>query len=226
MTRVLVLTAIDVEARGLARHLDLARVPGAAHPHFRTGVLELVGVGPGARDLEARAGGLERPALLVSAGVCGALAPHLNEGDLIVPEVVLDARGARHATAEVAGLRRRGTLLGVTEVVATPDAKARLWLETGSLACDMESAVILAWAAARGVPAAVVRAVADPASRGVPPDLAALVEPDGRVRSARAVRAALARPRALADALALRSGTSAALRSVAQALARIARDRA
>jgi len=95
VTRVLVLTAIDVEARGLARHLDLARVPGAAHPHFRTGVLELVGVGPGARDLEARAGGLERPALLVSAGVCGALAPHLNEGDLIE----LETPGGRKARA-------------------------------------------------------------------------------------------------------------------------------
>jgi len=47
-----------------------------------------------------------------------------------------------------------------------------------------------------------------------------------RVRTAHAVRAALARPRALADALALRSGTSAALRSVARALARLARERA
>jgi len=226
VTRVVVLTAVDVEARGLARHLGLARVAGATHPHFRAGALELVCVGPGAGHLDARVGGLERPALLVSAGACGALAPHLEEGELVVPEAVLDAAGARHATAEVPGLRRRGTLLGVAAVVATPDAKARLWLETGALACDMESTAILAWARAHGVPAAVVRAVSDPASRGVPPDLAALVEPDGRVRTAHAVRVALARPRALADALALRSGTHAALRSVARALARLARAHA
>jgi len=226
VTRVVVLTAVDVEAGGLARHLGLARVDGADHPRFRAGALELVCVGPGARYLDARVGGLPAPALVVSAGVCGALAPHLRAGALIVPEAVVDAGGARLATAEVPGLPRSGTLLGVTAVVATPDAKTRLWLATGALACDMESAAILAWAATRGVPAAVVRGVSDAASRGVPPDLAALVEPDGRVRTARAVRAALARPRALADALALRGGTSAALRSVARALARIARDRA
>ncbi len=79
---------------------------------------------------------------------------------------------------------------------------------------------------ARGVPAAVIRGVADTADRGVPEDLAAVVQPDGRVRTARAVRAVLARPRALADAMALRSSTHAALQGVARALARIARDRA
>jgi len=157
VTRVVVLTAVDVEAGGLARHLGLARVDGADHPRFRAGALELVCVGPGARYLDARVGGLPAPALVVSAGVCGALAPHLRAGALIVPEAVVDAGGARLATAEVPGLPRSGTLLGVTAVVATPDAKTRLWLATGALACDMESAAILAWAATRGVPAAVIR---------------------------------------------------------------------
>ena len=96
--------------------------------------------------------------------------------------------------------------------------------EAGAFACDMESAVILEWARARGIPAAVIRAVSDTAERGVPADLAAVVEPDGRVRTMRAVRAVLARPRAFADALTLRNGTHAALRTVAHALGRIAKD--
>ena len=108
--------------------------------------------------------------------------------------------------------------------MATPGAKARLWVETAAVACDMESAPILEWARARGIPAAVIRAVSDTAERGVPADLAAVVEPDGRVRTIRAVRAVLARPRAFADALTLRSGTNAALKSVARALGRIARQ--
>src|SRR5256884_7220178 len=86
-----------------------------------------------------------------------------------------------------------------------------------------ESAPFPEWARARGIPAAVIRAVSDTAARGVPADLAAVVEPDGRVRTMRAVRAVLARPRAFADALTLRSGTHAALRAVAQALGRIPR---
>jgi len=43
------------------------------------------------------------------------------------------------------------------------------------------------------------------------------------VRAGRALRAALARPSALADAMSLGRGTAAALKSVAAALARIAR---
>ena len=225
MTRVLVVTAVELEARGLARHLGLARVAGSPWPHFRGGVLELICVGPRAAHLEPRVAAAAPPSLVISAGVCGALAPDLAEGNLVVPEAVVSLPVGRHATVAVPGLRRAGTLVTVNGIVATAELRARLWVETGALACDMESAPILSWAAARGLPAAVVRAVSDTASRGVSPDLAAVVEPDGRVRTARAVRVALSRPRAIAEAMTLRSGTNAALKAVAAALAQIARSR-
>jgi hypothetical protein len=116
-----------------------------------------------------------------------------------------------------------GTLLTVAEVVETSAQKSRLWLETGARAVDMESAHILDWAATRGVPAAVIRGVSDGAERGVPAALAASVRDDGRVRPLRAVTAALARGAAFADLLQLRAGTEAALKSVAGALATLAR---
>lgn len=226
MSRVLVVTAVDLEARGLARHLGLARVAASAWPHFRSGVLELVCAGPRAGYLDSRVAGASPVSLVISAGVCGALSPDLVEGDLVVPEAVVSATLGRYVTAEVPALRRAGTLVTVDGIVPTAEAKARLWIETGALACDMESAPILAWAAARGLGAAVVRGVSDAASRGVPADLAAVVEPDGRVRTARAVRVVLSRPRAIAEAMTLRSGTNAALKAVAAALGRIARGRA
>ena len=226
MTRLAVFTAVELEATTLARLLGLARVPGADWPHFSAGALELVCVGLRARSLEPRAARLVPPALAISAGVCGALSPDLAEGALVVPEAVLGPAGERYPTAEVPGLARLGTLATVTDVVTTRAAKARLWMETAALACDMESAAILEWAQARGLPAAVIRGVSDTADRGVPEDLAAVVEPDGRVRTARAVRAVLARPRAIADAMTLRSGTNAALKAVARELGRLARDRA
>jgi adenosylhomocysteine nucleosidase len=221
VTRVLVVTAVDLETRSLARHLGLDRVAGSPWPHFRGGALELVCAGPRAAHLEARVVGAA-PALVVSAGVCGALAPDLSEGDLVVPEVVLGS-AVRHVTATLRGLRRAGALVTVDAVVATAEQKARLWVDTGALACDMESAPILEWAAARGLAAAVVRGVSDTASRGVSADLAAVVEPDGRVRTTRAVRVVLSRPRAIAEAMTLRSGTNAALKSVAAALGVVAR---
>jgi hypothetical protein len=121
-------------------------------------------------------------------------------------------------------LEAGGTLLTVVEVVETAAQKSRLWLETGARAVDMESAPILAWAAERDGPGAVVRAVSDSAARGIPAALAASVDEDGRVRPLRAVTAALARPAALSGLVELRAGTEAALKRVAAALATLARE--
>ena len=222
MTRLLVLTAVDLEARDLARHLGLAPVTAGAWPRFSGGAIEIVAVGLGAIHLAARLDAAPEPRLVVSAGVCGALAPELAVGALVVPETVLAPDGRRRPTAVAGGLRRHGTLLTTERVLEDAAAKSRLWLSTGALAVDMESAAILDWAAARRVPGAVVRGVSDPAARGVPADLARIVH-DGRVQPLRAVGAVLARPRALADAMALRAGTAAALKTVATALGTLAR---
>jgi adenosylhomocysteine nucleosidase len=224
VSRLLVLTAVDLEARSLARHLGLVSDAGGRWPRFTGGALEIVPVGIGASQLTARLAHTDSPTLVVSAGVCGALAPELAVGALVVPETVLGPDGTRHATAAVAGARRHGTLLSTDRVAEDAAAKARLWLQTGALAVDMESAAILAWAAARGVPGLVVRAVSDPAARGVPADLARVVHDDGRVRPMRAVTAMLARPGALADAVALRSATTAALKTVAAMLGTLVRS--
>ncbi len=224
MKQVLVLTAVDLEARGLARHLGLAAVSGSEGSHYRGGVLEIACVGPRAARLAERASAWRPPSLVVSAGACGALAPDLAVGALIVPGAVIGPDGVRLATSAVSSLTRAGTLLTVADVVHTPEDKARLWIETGAVAVDMESSVLLEWARAAGVPGVVIRAVSDTAASGVPPDLAALVEPGGRVNRGHALRAMLARPGAVADAIALGRGTGTALRTVAAAIGRLARQ--
>ena len=224
MTRVLVLTAVDVEARRLGRHLGFERRRQSAWPHFAGGALEIACVGLRASQLAARAPALGPFDVVISAGACGALAPGLAAGDLVVPEVVVDAAGRRWTAAPLRRLMATGTLLTVGEVVETSAQKSRLWLETGARAVDMESAAIMAWAAERGVPAAVIRGVSDDAERGVPAALAASVAGDGRVRPLRAVTAALARGAAFTDLIELRAGTEAALKSVAGALATLARQ--
>src|SRR5262245_38926618 len=180
MTRLLVLTGVELEARHLARHLGLVLASGGLR--FAGGVLEIVPVGIAASQLSPRLQTTASPTLVISAGVCGALAPGLRVGALVVPEAVLGPGGQRDATAAVAGARRSATPLPADRVLENAAAKSRLWLETGALAVDMESSLILAWAAARGVPGLVVRAVCDPAGRGVPADLARAVGDDGRVR--------------------------------------------
>lgn len=225
MNHLLVLTALEVEAHRLAHHLSLERQTGASWPHYRSGAIELVCVGLRAHLLADRtvANRGAAPTLVVSAGACGALDPQLQRGDLVVPEVVISPSGDRLPTDVVPGLGRRGALLTVDAVAQNAADKARLWVSTGAQAVDMESASIVEWARARGVRVAVVRAVSDTAAQAIPADVAALVDPAGHVRPGHALRTALARPRAVADALALGRGADAALRTVAAALGLIAR---
>jgi len=221
---LLVLTAIDLEARALARDLGLAAVAGSRWPHYRGGAFEVACVGLRASLLDERAALLRAPTVVVSAGACGALSPSLAEGALVVPEIVLAPDGEHLATDALPGLSRQGVLLTIAEIAETAEAKARLWLETGATAVDMESAPIVRWARQRGARAAVVRGVSDIATSSVPADLASVVASDGRTSPGRAARTILARPAALGQALALRRGTSAALRAVAGALATASRS--
>jgi len=218
VSSLLVLTAIDAEAHALGRFLGLPAVPRAAFAHYRHDILEVAAVGIRATALGERLPRCRPATLVISAGVCGALAPTLEQGDLVVPEAVLDARGACWATATLAGLPRRGTLLWTDAIASDAATKSRLWLETGALAIDMESGTIMNWAQAHGVPAAVVRGVSDTAREAVPSDLAGVIGQDGRTRPLLVVHAALARPSSLRDAMTLRRGMQAAVASVSRAL--------
>lgn len=234
MTDVLVLTAVEVEARGLARELELPRVSGFPFPVYeRPGGrvrLRVAPVGLRAALLPDRwttlAADLISP-LVISAGSCGALIPELSVGDLVIPESVLDPGGQRwNVTPGVYGAVVRaaadawtGLLLTSLEVVATPEAKAFCRHSTGASAVDMESAAIVAWASRQGCPSLVVRAVSDGAGQRVPAELASLVTPEGKVRTGRAVALALTHPRTISHALALRQGTALALKRIARLLA-------
>jgi adenosylhomocysteine nucleosidase len=220
--RVLVVTAVDVEASRLARALRLRRVTGHAWPHYRAGPVEVIGVGLAGARLAERAARCPRPTLVLSAGTCAALAPELAAGQLVVPETVIAPSGVRYVTGPVPPLERTGRLLTVEGVAARPEDKVLLWSQTGAVAADMESSIVIEWARDQDLPAAVVRGVADTARDTIPPDIAALVEPGGRVSKTRVLRAALARPKVVADAYVLGRASSLALRVVARAIARVA----
>ena len=80
MSGILILTAVELEAAGLARQLELPALPRLAYPGFGRGSTRIVPVGLGAGLLSARwaagVNGLADP-LVISAGVCGGLDPRL-----------------------------------------------------------------------------------------------------------------------------------------------------
>jgi len=231
--RILILTAVELEARALARQLELPAITSLPFPAFGRGDVRLAPVGLRAALLPSRwstlLAGLDHP-LVISAGVCGALAPDLRAGDLVLPESVIGPSAERlnvtptayaRATA-LAPAARRGTLATSREVVATAEAKSALFARTGAVAVDMESSLILAHVAAAGCPTLVVRGVSDAAGESLPPELIGLMTEAGTLRTARALALTLTRPRVLPRALALRRATRRALTAVARLLAAFA----
>ncbi len=233
MRAILILTAIELEARALARALRLDPLPSLSRFAFGAAGLRVAPVGLRAALLDARwpalLDGLDRP-LVISAGVCGALDPTLGSGDLVVPESVIDLTGAlanvtpsshRAALAAAPGAAT-APLITTRDLVATPEAKADLFARTGAAAVDMESSLLLSQAAAAGLPSLVVRAVSDTARETLPPEVATLLTPEGRVKVASAVKL-LAHPRALPRTLTLQRAAARALDRVAGVLATFAR---
>jgi adenosylhomocysteine nucleosidase len=234
VSRILVVTAIEREARSLARDLGLVRAAWARWPCFEGTRVIVMAAGIRAKFLDAR-WPPARPALVVSAGLCGGLTPALNTvGALALPRAILGAGGAALAVDAAAHGRAVGAalaaglafstepLLTVDDVVDGPDAKAQLARETGAAAVDMESAAVVRAAAGRGAPGLVVRAVSDPVQRALPRELAGLVAGDGRARPAAVGALLVRRPGLIGDALALRRDSARALRSVAAVIRHLA----
>ncbi|MDN7674988.1 phosphorylase [Burkholderia oklahomensis] len=129
---------------------------------------------------------------VVSFGTAGGLAPDLAPGVLIVADAVdgpfgvlnTDSAWSARLVAALAGTpiaarMRRGTLAAVGAPVVDAREKESLHRRNGALAVDMESHIAGAFAAARGVPFAVCRAIVDPAWRTLPKAATAGLREDG-----------------------------------------------
>jgi adenosylhomocysteine nucleosidase len=232
LTAILVLTAVELEARALARALSLPPLPSLPFLAFGRGTLRVAPVGLRACLLADRWPALvsasDRP-LVVSAGVCGALDPGLQVGDIVLSDSVINEAGthlsvtaspSQRAAIAMGGNAHRGAMASSSRIAATPEAKAALRAATGAVAVDMESAAIVEAAAAHGCASMVLRGVSDDARESLPEELMGLLRADGRIRGGGVF--ALARPRVLARALRLRRATRLALGSVADSLVRLA----
>ncbi|MBV9703856.1 MAG: phosphorylase [Methylobacteriaceae bacterium] len=142
---------------------------------------------------------------IISFGVAGGVAPHLEPGAVVVARGVLTEDGTRvetDTTWRASLIARLGgaiedDLLGVDHVAAEAAAKAAFHRLTGAAALDMESHVAAAVAKRHDVPFAVVRVVADAASRTLPHAAVVGMGSDGRIEFAAVLRSLARSPHQL-----------------------------
>jgi len=172
----------------------------------------------------AEAAGLQ-PQLVMSWGLCGGLDSRLRPGDIVVgAEVVSDDGSITTDEAVRSWLARRLIDAGarvVVERLATADApvltvgaKADLRRATGAAAVDMESLTAGRFALERRAPFAILRAVADPADRDLPPLVLKAVDPEGRVNVAAVIGELIRFPGQFGGLIAAARDTKAAFRAL------------
>ena len=166
-----------------------------------------------------------RPSLVVSWGLCGALDPRFRPGDLILgAEVVSGGAAVRVDEAVTSSLAQRlggaGARVVVERLAAsdapilTAAAKAELRRATGAVAVDMESLIAGQYALKQRIPFAILRAVADPAERDLPPFVLKAVDSDGGVDTVAIIGALIRSPSQFAGLRALAADSRAAFQAL------------
>jgi hopanoid-associated phosphorylase len=183
----------------------------------------MVGGGDPARLRRMLEGAAESATAVLSFGIAGGLDTGLEPGALVVATRVRAPGGAWPAdTAWSSALvrasgARLGVVAGANAVVSAPGAKRSLRLMTDALVVDMESAVAAAFAASRGLPFAVLRAVADTADEVLPRAAAVGLSRSGRPAPGRVAMALLRRPGEFPALVQVAKRSRTALASLAKA---------
>ena len=163
---------------GLAREAAIAAGPGVA---------TIVGGCNGQRLARLLDEALVRGARgVMSFGIAGGVAPGLAPGSLVVADTVASGEdrfptdpGWRNRLAAALPQARLGSIAGIERPAADRAAKRAFQEALGVVAVDMESHIVARQAAARRLPFAVLRAIADPAERDLPPAALNALKPDG-----------------------------------------------
>lgn len=184
---VLAITGMKAEAR-IAAGADVSVIASGGKRDLLESALDNV--------FEANVGAV------LSFGIAGGLAPGLRPGTALVARTIVAEDGAQYECDRAWSQRLAAALggapivdmAGIDSAVTTPADKRALHIATRAAVADMESHVAARFAAARNLPFAAFRVVADPAERHVPPAALAGIGKTGRVTVGPVLRSLLRAP--------------------------------
>jgi adenosylhomocysteine nucleosidase len=174
MSKIAIIAAMEREIAPLVRGWQRSTLP-SGETNFtcfeRDGAVAAVsGIGCKNAEIVARAiVDRYRPALLISAGLAGALIRSLKVGSVFTPNVVVDAAdGAEYRCAADGNHVNGGVLVSATEIAGTA-AKRQLVNRFHGLVVDMEAAGVAKVAQQEQIGFRCVKAISDEADFAMPP---------------------------------------------------------
>jgi len=149
---ILILTALKIEARLVARSLNL---PPMKNELFKfSGMVENYGVKIGVtgigseycRNFLEKMPMPEENSLIINTGFCGGISPELNPGDRIYASQLISLEGQGIDPADSMNLETRipeswkkGIFLTTSKVISDPVEKMKLFKDSGALSVDTET---------------------------------------------------------------------------------------
>ena len=179
---------------------------------FLTGI----GVENARRSLRRRLEQGPRPALIVSTGLAGGLAPDLQSGDIVFAERARSGT-ITHPFADAVRRFRHGRYYCAHHVLDAHE-KQRIYVESGADVVEMESAAVEEVAGEFELDALFVRVVLDPVDQELPLDFNAVSDSQMRVRIERILPKLVAKPSRIPKLLQFKSQVDQCSRTLAQAL--------
>jgi adenosylhomocysteine nucleosidase len=205
---VIAATGLKAEARIAERAEGVKAIIGGGREDRLTGLLQH------ALDQGARG--------VISFGIAGGLRPGLKPGTIIIGTSVIHSSGriyepdARWSDRLFEALPRAesGPVVGSSSIIADRNEKRALYLASGAFAADMESQVVAQVATERGLPFAVLRAIADPATLSLPPAAINGLNPDGTPNIGGVLKSLATQPSQLWDIVRIAGATRRAMKSL------------
>jgi adenosylhomocysteine nucleosidase len=204
---VIAATGLQAEARIAAKSANVRAVAGGGSATCLAALVERA-IAEGGRAI-------------ASFGIAGALSEELKSGVcLIGSEVVHSGEIYNTDPAWMARLARElcpavpRRIAGVDQALSTPADKRALNLTTGAAGADMESHIAADLAARHALPFAVIRVIADPVSRILPPAALVGMRPDGTTDIGACLRSLVRNPAQVPDLVAVALDAGRAMRQL------------
>lgn len=208
-SKIGVVTGLQAEARWLNQAGFMVQVGGGTPAGAEVAARSLV-----TRGAEA----------LLSFGLAGGLQPGLQPGSLLIPSDVITSTNHYHcapALLAFLGGQTTSALLAGQSIAATVEEKSSLYEQYQASAVDLESGSVAEIATQNALPFAVLRAVADPAERNLPPAALVALKEDGSLDIGRLAGSILRQPGQIPTLIKIGQDAKAARRKLLERLATI-----